>query len=275
MHPVVTGFVDVGFVRAVVADAHALERPRVRLDAAAIVRLVEKIAIDRNWAFLRTYWYDGQYLPEDPRYATQLKYLDAVSQVPGLRLRLGQLIERTPAWHADLNRALAKVDVDPAEFAKHFSYAGELVQKGVDTLMVLDLVLQSQTKAYDIAVLMTGDRDLSEAVRTIQDFGRRVILVVPPGRSVAAPLRALADEVITLDLDTVRSLHLGSRPREGGTSPRSPHRSEVPRLVMPRASEPVRVQIDTSQPMPWVLPETQALPEVPSTAEDLEAPQPA
>ncbi|MGH8906868.1 MAG: NYN domain-containing protein [Egibacteraceae bacterium] len=45
-------------------------------------------------------------------------------------------------------------------------------QKGVDTLVTLDLVRLAQRNAYDTAILIAGDRDLAEAIRTAQDSGK-------------------------------------------------------------------------------------------------------
>lgn len=259
MRPVVAGFVDVGFVRATVADTLGVDRARVRLNASAIVHLVEEIATARESHTLRTYWYDGQYMPDDPRYTSQMKYLDAVANVPGLRLRLGQLLERTPAWHADLHRALHRIGVDPTALVQHFNFAPELVQKGVDTLMVLDLVMLSQGRAYDTAVLFTGDRDVSEAVRTCQDQGRQVVLVAPAGRSVAAPLRALADYVVTLTESQIRGLSLtSSARREAPAEPATPRpavRSHIP-LPGPR---PVLASADPVTGAEPCVPVTQVL----------------
>ncbi len=72
-------------------------------------------------------------------------------------------------------------------------------QKGVDTLIVLDLVRLAQRRAYDTAFLIAGDRDLAEAVRVAQEEGRRVVLLHPSGGGVATELRHLADEVRSLD----------------------------------------------------------------------------
>ena len=88
--------------------------------------------------------------------------------------------------------------MDTEEFAKHFELRPEIGQKGVDTLIVLDLVRLAQQVVYDTAVLIAGDRDLAAAVATAQDSGRRVIVALPAGASLARELRHLADEVTEL-----------------------------------------------------------------------------
>lgn len=211
------GLIDVGFVRASLASAQGREGPRVRLDASAVVQLMQSVAADVSRGgggdVLRSYWYDGQYLPGDPRHHSQLPYLEAVGLVPGLQLRLGQLVERAPAWQGDLKRVLDEMGVDRADFERRFTFAPEVRQKGVDTLMALDLVLLAQRGAYDTAVLFSGDQDLCEAVRVAQEFGRRVVLVVPPSRGVSLAMRMLADEVVELSMEQVLGLRLADRER--------------------------------------------------------------
>ena len=205
----VAGFIDVGYVRAAVARACGIEPSRVRLDAAALVRMVEDVAEKWSGLMLRAYWYDGQHPADDPRHAPQRKYLDAVASNPGIQLRLGHIVSRTPAWHAQLDKALTACNVDRARFDRLFPLAQqkESQQKGVDALIVLDLVRLAQRRAYDIAVIFSGDRDIAEAVRAAQDEGRRVTLMMLDERSVAPELRSLADSVIAVSTETLQSLN--------------------------------------------------------------------
>lgn len=236
----VAGFVDVGFVRAAVASACGLDAGQVRLDAGALVRKVDQIAEQWGGSRLRVYWYDGAHGSEDPRHQTQRRYLDAVAATPGVQLRLGNLVTRTPAWHRELESALKACGVDRKVFDRHFKMTTEVQQKGVDTLMVLDLVRLAQRGAYDVAVIFSGDRDIAEAVRAAQDEGRRVVLVVPDERSSATDLRSLADEVVVLDAAELRTLHRAST-RTPGPRP-APERNA--------ATKPDTTTQDPSRPTP-------------------------
>jgi hypothetical protein len=51
-------------------------------------------------------------------------------------------------------------------FEEYFEFRPLQSQKGVDTLLVLDLVRLAQNGACHTALLFTGDRDIAEAVRT-------------------------------------------------------------------------------------------------------------
>jgi uncharacterized LabA/DUF88 family protein len=195
------GFIDYGFLDAAGANALKRKKTHVKPDAANCVEWLREIGGQLEGAptLLRVYWYDAEFEPSDPRYPSQRKYFDAIARTPGLQLRLGHLRESVPNWHYAMKKALERYGVDPDEFEKHFSFQSVLSQKGVDTLITLDLVRLAQTNAYQTAILVAGDRDLAEPVRVAQDFGCRVLLAVPPKAGVAQELRQVADAVITID----------------------------------------------------------------------------
>jgi uncharacterized LabA/DUF88 family protein len=105
--------------------------------------------------------------------------------------------------------AIKECGIALTEFEKHFRFQPILQQKGVDTRLVLDLVRLAQRGAYDVAVLVAGDRDLAEAVRAVQDEGRIVVLAHPgseKGSGVATELRHLADEIISISDADLRKM---------------------------------------------------------------------
>lgn len=95
---------------------------------------VTKLTHVRIDSILRTYWYDGAPLGSPSR--SQL----AIASLPGVKLRLGRV-----------NRA------------------GQ--QKGVDSLIVRDLMVLSQEQSISSAFLLSGDEDLREGVAYAQDRG--------------------------------------------------------------------------------------------------------
>lgn len=94
------------------------------------------------------------------------------------------------------------------EFRKNYSQDGKkrFEQKGVDTLLVLDMVRLAQLGAYDVLILIAGDADLAEAVRTVQDYGKRVIIARPEKAGNAVALFDLADEMVVLSADTLKHM---------------------------------------------------------------------
>jgi uncharacterized LabA/DUF88 family protein len=199
-------FVDAGFLRAEGARALKANTGRIRPSAAGCVTWLEAQALKESCSLLRVYWYDGAFEPDHPQYLSQRTALNAIANCPGIQPRLGHIRENTPKWHHAVKQAVAACGVPLAQFEQHFQFRPQREQKGVDTLIVLDLVRLAQHRAYDTALVLAGDRDLAEAVRVAQDEGRRVVVAHPVGGGVATELRQLADEVIVisiLDLQTM------------------------------------------------------------------------
>ena len=53
----------------------------------------------------------------------------------------------------------------------------EVYQKGIDVLLATDLVNLAHTNAYDVAIILSGDTDLIEAVKLVKNLGKTVIIV--------------------------------------------------------------------------------------------------
>jgi hypothetical protein len=113
---------------------------------------------------LRTYWYDAM---PGPRLTLEQS---ALALLPRLKLRLGAL-----------------------------NSAGE--QKGVDSLIVTDLIELARNHAIADAVLVAGDEDLRIAVQVAQSFGVRVHLLAAgaPSQNVSVSLQMEADSIASLD----------------------------------------------------------------------------
>jgi len=54
---------------------------------------------------------------------------------------------------------------------------GKIYQKGVDVLLATDLVHLAHTNSYDIAIILSGDTDLLEAVKLIKNLGKIPIII--------------------------------------------------------------------------------------------------
>ena len=98
-----------------------------------------------------------------------------------------------------------------AEFDKHWTFYPERQQKGVDTLITLDMVSLASLSAFETAIVISGDRDLAEVVRTVQDYGVGVLVATPNRESVASEVLQLADDVIDIAESDVREM-LKDRP---------------------------------------------------------------
>ena len=229
MSETTAGFIDAGFLKREGAKAIGQRALDVRVDASAVVKwflslgrtsYVQLVPSDPNETeavqsylhlrvppFLRVYWYDGAYDVSHPKAANQRRFFNAIANTPGVQIRLGHIAERGPRFKSGIRGALKKtadgMGLDASEllyeFDKHWEFRPERKQKGVDTLIALDLVRLAGHGIIGTAILVAGDRDLAEAVRAAQNFGARVLVATPRRHSVAREVAQLADGIITFD----------------------------------------------------------------------------
>ncbi|MCC6156904.1 MAG: NYN domain-containing protein [Deltaproteobacteria bacterium] len=166
-------FVDAGYLFAAgsrLIAGQKLPRGAFHLDYDAVLNVLNDLVRDlTGLPLLRFYWYDGTATGATPQ---QL----ALAYRPNVKLRLGFV-----------NRM------------------GE--QKGVDSLIVTDLINLARNHAMADAVLMTGDEDIRVGVQQAQEFGVRVHLIgiEPAGENQSGFLVQEADGVRQLSIDSVQS----------------------------------------------------------------------
>ncbi len=162
-------FVDAGYLYAQGSTAVAgskLPRAKVELDLSGTIGKLRQASATRtgNAPLLRIYWYDGLLggkLSEDQ---------ESLAYTEDVKLRLGVV---TPAGQ----------------------------QKGVDSLIVTDLVELARNHVITDAVLLSGDEDLRIGVQIAQSFGVRVHLIgiEPSRRSQSSSLLQEADTTTEWD----------------------------------------------------------------------------
>ena len=202
------GFVDVGFLRAAGAVALKERASGLNPNAAEVVNWLRRLGNEGlgGASFLRAYWYDGAFDPSHHDYPGQRSLFDAIARTHGIQLRTGHIAEHPNPIQPMIRRALRQtatdLGIEPERlldaFDRRWQFRPIRQQKGVDTLIALDMVRLAQRPVYNTAVLFAGDRDLAEAVRTAQDFGARVVVATPRNQGVAHELVQLADDVITI-----------------------------------------------------------------------------
>ena len=154
-------FVDAGYLFAEGSAAlygRKLKRGQLMLDPeAATAALTDFAERVSGLSLLRIYWYDGT-----RRRPTRQQ--DLLGEHPGVKVRLGLV---TPGGH----------------------------QKGVDTLIVTDMLTLARNRAMADCVLLSGDEDLRLGVSHAQQHGVRVhLLGIGPARRTQSPyLRREAD----------------------------------------------------------------------------------
>lgn len=161
-------FVDAGYLFAAGSKLIAGEKlPRgdLKLDYDAVLKLLAKLVTEvTELPLLRVYWYDGTATGPTPQ---QL----ALAYRPSVKLRLGFVNQQ-----------------------------GQ--QKGVDSLVVTDLINLARNRAMSDVLLLTGDEDIRVGVQQAQEFGVRVHLLG------IAPARENQSGFLVQEADSVRELTL-------------------------------------------------------------------
>jgi len=157
-------FVDAGYLHAqgstlLAGSRQRRERNRLNVPLLLADLVQEAVIVEPNARLLRIYWYDGV-----ARGGLLSHEQVALSQTNDVKCRFGVINSQ-----------------------------GQ--QKGVDSLIVTDLVQLAREKAVSDALLLAGDEDLRVGVQVAQTFGIRVhLLGIHPARGSQSPdLRAEAD----------------------------------------------------------------------------------
>ena len=191
-------FVDAGYLFKQGAGAvlgAKLGRRDVKLDAQGFVTDLAAwlCSAHPDEELLRTYWYDGAF-----KGVPSTEQLD-VAALPFVKMRLGRI-----------------------------NSAGQ--QKGVDTLMVRDLMVLSQERSIHRAAVLSGDEDLREGIEYAQDRGVRVAVVgIDAGGDLnqSPELVREADEALILPADILRKTLTRAAPVFLGP-PAVPARPDLP-----------------------------------------------
>jgi hypothetical protein len=163
-------FVDAGYFFAAGAEAAygaptARKAVSLKQPSEMLQDLIGKAAtVAANTSLLRTYWYDAMPGSRPSLEQTTLALLS------GMKVRFGVLNSK-----------------------------GQ--QKGVDSLIVTDLIDLARNRAISDAVLVSGDEDLRIAVEIAQSFGVRVHILAAgsAAKNVSPDLKMEADSVKELD----------------------------------------------------------------------------
>ncbi len=168
-------FVDAGYLFAqgsVSLTENKVPRVNLSLAARSVVEEIRNLASETcsNCDLLRIYWYDGV-ITGTPISADQA----AIADLDDTKLRLGFINSH-----------------------------GQ--QKGVDSLIVTDMIELARQKAISDAILLSGDEDVRIGVQIAQNYGVRVhLLGIHPARgSQSRTLRQEADTTHEWDAETVR-----------------------------------------------------------------------
>jgi hypothetical protein len=124
-------------------------------------------------------------------------------------------------------------------------------QKGVDSLLVHDMIVLGHERAAASVYLLAGDEDLREGVAAAQRLGVQVIVLGIRGKgpNQSRPLLREADEQIVLDPELLRRFFRLSGFQPGTAAPLASEAEADPINAIQRFSEKfVRGWIDRAEP---------------------------
>ena len=125
---------------------------------------------------LRTYFYTGEYT--DNLIKKIEKYLENNPEETGaVKSLLDECNKQKEIQKGFFNIAKGYYFFEIRAKPLQFSYSDTKVfQKGVDVQLAVDLVDFSHKETYDICVLLSGDIDLLESVKTAKNMGKQIII---------------------------------------------------------------------------------------------------
>lgn len=160
------------------------------------------------------YWYDGAYSQSHTLYGYQKKAFSAIAAVPEITLRLGKAVEiKHPAKNYVIGQAGETLKELGHEhegfkplFRKNLREFKDRKQKGVDVLLVADMLTGAMAEELDIAFLVSGDGDFVDACRTARKLGCYVIVVSPDTHGFSTDLEKAANKTIMLSPQETRKM---------------------------------------------------------------------
>ncbi|WP_291314374.1 NYN domain-containing protein [Corynebacterium sp. UBA2622] len=160
-------FVDTSYLLASFYNSWSIgARSQLEIDLPEVVATLREMVTNQlDQPLHRQYWYDG--IPESGPH----RYQRALRTCDGVQLRTGQLIE----------------------------WGERRTQKGVDTRLVADVVVNAMRGQFSDFVLVTGDADMIPGVEEAANNGVRVHLYGFGWDSMSAALRHACDTTTILD----------------------------------------------------------------------------
>jgi len=145
--PKVMVFIDAEYVIQSLKDTKNLEPTNLKnIDWSNLINWVSD-----GYHLIRTYYYTAKQSKTkgNRSYRSQIVYLRQLKeQIQYLEIKQGKLIQQGDSW----------------------------VQKGVDVMLAVDLVMSAVNNHYDIAVVFAGDSDFTYALQSVKNLGKQVEL---------------------------------------------------------------------------------------------------
>lgn len=168
---------------------HSLRDAGVRkIGSLDYKRISEKVVGPREW--IGTRYYVGRVPQTGNReiYSGQRRFLDSLRSCDKkISVHLGRLESRQVSNDAadEMKRYLAELEVridesvyrDLVAIASKHSSATVLVEKAVDVMIAVDMVIMAERDEFDAAYLFSADGDFTPAVEAVRELGKKVYAV--------------------------------------------------------------------------------------------------
>jgi uncharacterized LabA/DUF88 family protein len=141
-------FIDGGYLRDGLRTIFGHDRVDFGALAIRLLQLTQRSSYLQG-ELVRTLYYDAIVDPAEEReeYQKQNAYFEKIRRQNFYEVKLARLIKTSD---------------------------GTYRQKGVDVLLAIDMITKAYQGQYEIAVLLSGDDDLVEAVKVVKDAGKHV-----------------------------------------------------------------------------------------------------
>jgi len=141
-------FIDGGYLRKWLSDECEIDIKKFDINAYIVDKVQEIAYGPRIYLIVRTYFYDGIAEHTEKEYNEQLTYHKYIqNKYANFEVRQGKLVRKSQ---------------------------GGFRQKGVDTLLAIDMIDKANSNQFDVAIVLAGDLDHLEAIRTVKNKGKEV-----------------------------------------------------------------------------------------------------
>lgn len=155
------------------SNFYHLTPPGFRVDFDRLAR-----SLTAGQYLVRTYYYNACRQDGSETYKNSQRFFDYLGHLQDFKVKLGRVEFRG-----------TNGDGTPI-----------LVEKGIDTQIVVDMLLGAVRDTYDVAILLSGDADFAGAVEAVKEMGKKVYVAHFRGvGGVAHALINAADRDIIID----------------------------------------------------------------------------
>ncbi len=160
-------------------------------------RFGKKLSELAEGELLRIYYYNAKVDPEfDPdNYDKQQRFITHLAHTPHLSLRLGKLVYYQVRGEESAGR-------------KHYA-----VEKGLDVKLAIDLVRLAVNRACEVAIIVSGDKDLADVVEYGKEMGMIICCAFFP-RGLSEALATRADKVFYFNDDMLNDIFISAEDEE-------------------------------------------------------------